>query len=606
MSPQQRLLLTHAWKALEDAAIAPRELRKVSTGVFVATVPSEYLNSVSDPQDVPLMVTGLSTSMIASRISHSLDLHGPSELCDTACSSTLVALHRAVQAIRSGECRQAIVGAVNLLLTPSGHIGFEAMGYLSATGRMAAFQAEADGFVRAEGVGAVIVKPLRDAVADCNRIHAVIRGVGVAHGGHTVSMTTPNGSGMREAIRRAYQASGIDPRSVAYVEAHGTASPLGDAIEFAALKSEFQRLAATFQGTEGVLERQQVGSAKPCIGYTEVASGMAALVRVTMALRDRVLPGIAGFTQVHDNLAGKTGAFHFTADNAPWPAVLDAAGRPLPRRAAINSYGFSGINAHLVLEEYIPGARAQGAAALPQAAAGGADLIVLSARTAAALHESARRLLDAVTAQAELALADVAYTLQRGRDAMEHRLAVVAADRDQLFAALRRVVEGGADSPQGMRLWRGTATRGLPAVPTATVQSWLQATDLDALARHWVAGGEVPWQQLPTGAPAQRVALPGHPLAAVRHWVEGGTGMTALHGPASKSSKSSKSLKAAKSPRRPRRAAPAVHDAGTDAAHESSPESNKGRSRVDSTPAGDGAGPLPPPGGALNATQESS
>lgn len=528
MSPQQRLLLTHVWKAIEDAAIAPKDLARDPTGVFIATVPSDYLNAITSCRDVPLMVTGLSTSMIPNRISYSFNLRGPSEHCDTACSSTLVALHRAVQSIRNGECRQAIVGAVNLLLTPDGYIGFESMGYLSPTNRMAAFQAEASGFVRAEGVGAVVLKPLRQAVADGHRIHAVIRGTGVAHGGHTVSMTTPNGAGMKEAIRQAYQAADIDPRTVSYVEGHGIASPLGDAIEISALKSEYQRLSGD-RDAPAISDPPpiHIGSAKPCLGYAEVASGMVSLIKVIMAMRHRTLPGVPRFTRLHDNISLKHGPFRITAENQPWPALHDEDGRAQPRRAAINNFGFSGVNAHLVLEEYLPVvAGSEQPPSQPQ-------LFVFSARSRASLVRSARQMLEFLETRADLPLRDIAHTLQSGREAMEHRLAFVAEGRADLIDALSRFVAATPDRSlveQHLSLHVGRAERRNSAPTDASVvEQWLVRPDLQALAEYWVRGGDFAWDRLQAGAGAQRLSLPGHPLESTRYWVSHATGLSALH-----------------------------------------------------------------------------
>ena len=446
-----------------------------------------------------------------------------------------MALHRAVRSIRGGECRQAIVGAVNLLLTPSGYIGFESMGYLSPAGRMASFQSDASGFVRAEGVGAVILKPLRDALEDRNQVYAVIRGTGVSHGGHTVSMTTPNGAGMKAAIRQAYREAGVDPRTVSYVEAHGIAAPLGDAIEMSALKSEYLRLEADAgTGTPTEAERW-IGSAKPCTGYAEVASGMVSLIKVAMALRHRVLPGIARFGQAHDNIQLKNSPFRISARNQQWAAIKDARGIELPRRAAINNYGFSGVNAHLVLQEHVPQSRAAGVTGDPARG----HLFVLSARTAAALHTAAGQLLQIVESRDDLSLGDIAFTLQRGRDPMAHRMAVVVHDREALLQALRHwvAVDDGAPAVVGATtrtaatVWTGSAPQGATAAADApSVDAWLGEGRLDALAQHWASGGDVRWERLQGQAAARRVSLPGHPLAPTRCWLPGSTGLSSLHG----------------------------------------------------------------------------
>ncbi|MCP4198482.1 MAG: polyketide synthase, partial [Proteobacteria bacterium] len=214
MDPQQRLLMLCVWKAAEDAGITPKALSQNPTGVFISPGMSEYMSIVPVPQNDPFMITGSALSAIPNRISYALNLNGPSEYCETACSSALVALHRAIASIRAGECEQAVVGAINLLLSPVGFIGLEMMGYLSPEGKANSFQAEADGYVRSEGVGAIIIKPLQKATDDNDRIYAVIRGTGVAHGGKGMSFTAPTARGMKAAMLQAYRASGIDPQTV--------------------------------------------------------------------------------------------------------------------------------------------------------------------------------------------------------------------------------------------------------------------------------------------------------------------------------------------------------------------------------------------------------
>jgi polyketide synthase PksN len=532
MSPQQRLLLTHAWRAIEDAGIAPATLAQVPTGVFIASVPTEYLNRQERAGNVPLVVTGLSTSMIPNRISQCLNLRGPSEHCDTACSSTLVALHRAVQAMRNGECEQALVGAVNLLLTPAGYIGFQSMGYLSAGRRMAAFEPGASGFVRAESVGALLLKPLRQAVLDGDHVYGVIRGTGVAHGGGALSLTMPNGAGMRQAIRQAYQNSGVDPGTVAYIEAHGIASPLGDAIEINALRGEYGRLAAG-----GEPQSCHIGTARPSVGYAEVASGLVAVVKVLMAMRHRTLPGIPGFAGAHANLASGDQRFVFSAAHQPWPAPVDANGVPQPRRAAINNFGFSGVNAHLVLEEAPSHGSPPDQPDRPDRP-GQPQLIVLSARTDAALRQAAAGLLAVLRAHptpahAPASLSDIAYTLQTGRAALNRRMAIVVDSHAALAASLARHVESpGADdgaAGAGAVITGRVVPKGADADPTQAAR-WAREHDLVALARHWVRGGAVDWHLLRPAGGARRVALPGHPLSPRRYWVAGATGLSALHG----------------------------------------------------------------------------
>ncbi len=278
MDPQQRLLLLYVWKALEDAGIPPAELSETSTGVFIAACQREYLSMEPLQAGNLFAATSVSPYMIPNRISHIMNFTGPSEYFDTACSSSIVALHRAIQSIRCGECEHAVVGAINLLLSPAGFMALESAGFLSPNGKVKSFQSDADGYVRSEGIGAVILKPLQKAVEDRNQIYTLIRGSGVCHGGKGMSVTAPNKAGMRASMLQACKASGIDSETVSYIEAHGVGSPIGDAIEIEALKE-------VYKDSDSSCKAPCISSLKPCVGHLEMASGMAALIKVILGLR---------------------------------------------------------------------------------------------------------------------------------------------------------------------------------------------------------------------------------------------------------------------------------------------------------------------------------
>lgn len=353
MDPQQRLIMLYVWQAMEDAGIAPKTLSQKPTGVFISPGMNEYMHIGSISQNDPFAPTGSALSAIPNRISYAFNLNGPSEYCETACSSVLVALHRAIVSIRLGECEQAVIGAVNLLLSPNGFIGSDSIGNLSPEGKAKSFQADADGYVRSEGVGAMIIKPLEKAINDNDRIYAVIKGTGVAHGGKGMSLTAPSGRGMKAAMAQAYGTSGIDPATVSYIEAHGTATPMGDAIEINTLKSGYDEISRDrFKGVYAKMPCY-ISSLKPCIGHAEIASGMAALIKVVMAFKNETIPGLPGFKTLNENISLKGSRFEITPENRKWEPSTGADGKELPRRAAINSYGFGGVNAHAIIEEYV-------------------------------------------------------------------------------------------------------------------------------------------------------------------------------------------------------------------------------------------------------------
>ena len=261
------------------------------------------MDLISRQQIDPLLMTSMTPSIIPNRISYALNLNGPSEYCETACSSTPTALHRAIQSIHSHECKQAIIGAINLLLSPTGFIGFESMGFLSSTGKAKPFQTEANGYVRSEGVGVVIIKPLQKALDDKDHIYALIKGTGISHGGRGMSLTAPHAKGMKSAITQAFKASKINPRTVSYIEAHGIASAMADSIEINALKSGYQEIAVSYSENQKTESHCYIGSLKPCIGHGEIVSGMAALIKVISAIRHQIIPGLPRFTRLHEHIS---------------------------------------------------------------------------------------------------------------------------------------------------------------------------------------------------------------------------------------------------------------------------------------------------------------
>ncbi|MGK4004490.1 beta-ketoacyl synthase N-terminal-like domain-containing protein [Sorangium sp. So ce1036] len=522
MSPEQRLMLMAAWNAVEDAGYAPRELANRPTGVFIATGPSEYRpgpGPLGAPGEASLLSTPL-PSTIPSRISYAMNLHGPSECCETTCSSSLVALHRAIQSIRRGECAQALVGGVNLILSPTGFASMEAVGMLSPSGEVRPFQDDAEGTVRSEGVGAIVIKPLSKAVEDGDFIYAVVKGTGVAHGGKGVSFTAPNIRGMKAAMQQAYGEAGIDPGTVTYVEAHGMSSPLADSAEIGALSSGLRATSpAAGDGGPGVAPAY-VGSLKPCLGHAEVFSGLAALMKTVMALRHGTIPAIPNFGRLHGGISLEGSRLAIATENMPWPSLTGADGRPLPRRACINSFGIGGVNAHAVLEEAAPGGPRGGAGAGPASA----QIVVLSAQDEDRLRERARLLAARLASAPDLPLADVAYTLQRGREEMDCRLAVVADTREAVVAALEDLLAGRPTG--GHRLALATAEQRNAEIVAlcstrageALVRSLVAEGALDTIAGYWVKGASIDWSLLHEGAPRRRVPLPGYPFRRLRCW----------------------------------------------------------------------------------------
>jgi natural product biosynthesis luciferase-like monooxygenase protein/amino acid adenylation domain-containing protein len=421
MDPQQRLLLEVTWEALEDALVPADGLAGTATGVFVGIASGDYarLQPAADPHSG----TGNAFSIAANRLSYSLDLRGPSLAVDTACSSSLVALHLACQSLRSGESDLALAAGVHLLLAPDLSLAFAAAGMLAADGRCKTFDAAADGYVRSEGCGVVVLKRLADARRDGDRVRAVLLGMAVTQDGRSNGLTAPRQEAQEEVLRRALRDAGVGPERVGYVECHGSGTPLGDLIEVQALAAVF----AASRRRPGVAPCR-LGAVKAAIGHLEAAAGMAGLTAAIRALETATFPPLGHLRQVHPDLARFQGILEIAAEGRPWPDPGEA------RIAGVSSFGFGGTNAHAVLAA-APAAPAVVSVAEPVRPVG---LLPLSAKTATALAALARRWADHL-AHATADVADLCAAAATGRAHLPWRLAVTGASaaelRDRLGAA---------------------------------------------------------------------------------------------------------------------------------------------------------------------------
>lgn len=419
MDPQQRLTLETVWHALEDAGIAPSALAGSATGVYFGISTNDYFRMQGKAGHDAYSGTGGALSIAANRISYCLGLQGPSLALDTACSSSLVAVHQACQALGTGECDSAIAGGVNLVLSAEFGDIFAQAQMLSPDGRCKTFDAGANGYVRGEGVGAVVLKRLSDAQRDGDRIHAVIRGSAVNQDGRSNGLTAPNGLAQREVIRAALARAGVPAASIGYVETHGTGTPLGDPIEVAALKETY--------GLAGS-SPCRLGALKTNIGHLEAAAGIAGLIKTVMVLERGRIPGNHGFEELNPHIDLTACRLEIAALAQDWPAPAHA-----PRRAGVSAFGFGGTNAHIVLESAAAPAQPGPASEAP---AGTPLLLTLSAASAASLaalrNEYAQRLRDLPEAQARA----LCHSANRHRARLPERLAVLGDTVEQLVQAL--------------------------------------------------------------------------------------------------------------------------------------------------------------------------
>ena len=421
MDPQQRLALEVGWEALENAGYAPDALSGTATGVFMGICNGDYyqlqLSQQRDSIDM-YSATGNAHSVISGRIAYVLGLQGPAVSIDTACSSSLVAVHLAVQSLRNGDCTMALAGGVNLVLSPDTTIALSRAKMMAPDGRCKAFDAAADGFVRSEGCGFVVLKRLADAVADGDDIRAIIRGSALNQDGRSNGLTAPNGPSQVAVIQHALAQAGVTPDEIGYVETHGTGTSLGDPIEAQALG------AALGQNRSTPLA---IGSVKTNIGHAEAAAGVAGLIKVVLSLQHQEIPPHLHLKQLSEHIPWDELPLTIPTVPTPWPIIN---GR---RLAGLSSFGFSGTNAHLIIEE----APAHASAPIePSAPERPVHLIALSAKTDTALQELAARHEQYLIDHNDVALADIAHTANAGRAHFNHRLAIVAKSADQLRETL--------------------------------------------------------------------------------------------------------------------------------------------------------------------------
>jgi acyl transferase domain-containing protein/surfactin synthase thioesterase subunit len=435
LDPQHRLLLEVTWEALENAQIIPSHLAGSATGVFIGISSADYLLlSGSDVANInAYYVLGNTFSTSANRISYLFDFKGPSMAIDTACSSSLVALHQACQSLAAEEINLGLVGGVNLILSPNPTINFSQARMMAADGRCKTFDERADGYVRSEGCGIIVLKRLEDALRDGDRIYATIKGSAVNQDGLTNGMTAPNGLSQQAVIRQALKKAGVSPAQISYIETHGTGTALGDPIEVKALKSV-------------LLENRPpdstcwLGSVKANIGHLEAAAGIAGLIKVALSLQHRQIPPQLHLQKLNPYISLEGTPLKIPTELEDW-TVKDR-----PRLAGISSFGFGGTNCHVILEE------APKTSTPSESAPVSWQILPLSAKKATALTDLAQSYLNYLAIHPQVSLTHLCGTVQNSRSHFDHRLGIVAASRENLQEQLQAYIEENLQNSQSSQV----------------------------------------------------------------------------------------------------------------------------------------------------------
>ena len=514
------------YETLQDAGYTRESLRKSCgpgreglVGVFAGVMYEEYQLYGAQAQILGYGVAlGGSPASIANRVSYFCDFRGPSMTVDTMCSSSLSAIHLACESLRNGACNAAIAGGVNVTVHPNKYLLLAQGRFLASDGRCASFGEGGDGYVPGEGVGAVLLKPLDQALAHEDQIYGVIKGSAINHGGKTNGYSVPNPTAQADLIEQALKSSGVAARTISYIEAHGTGTALGDPIEIAGLSKAFQ---------SDTTDKQfcAIGSVKSNIGHCESAAGIAALTKVLLQMRHRQLVPSLHSEVLNPRIDFEASPFVVQRELAEWrrPQVAtDGGTREHPRRAGISSFGAGGSNAHLIVEEYSPAANEQSHGEI---AGSRRAIILLSEKTQEGLRLQAEQLLAVLPTFKDADLPDIAYTLQVGREPMEYRLALLVASLDELQRKLRASIEASDDVED---CYRGELKRNKEALAAfagdedlrQAIDSWVHKGKYHKLVDLWAKGLAFDWTRLYGERKPRRICLPTYPFAKERYWID--------------------------------------------------------------------------------------
>ncbi|CAI6244261.1 thioesterase domain-containing protein [Bacillus subtilis] len=523
MDPQHRLFMETVWKAIEDAGYKASEFHGTKTGVFAGIGSQDYSEIVNNNMDTnkpnPYALTGLTSFMMVNRVSSSLNLKGPSEPIDTACSSSLVAINRAIEAINSGACDTAIVGGVNVIITPSIYLSFSAAGMLSNSPDCRVFDSNANGTIRSEGVGVIILKKYNQAIKDGDNIHAVIRSSAVNHKGKSKSLTAPSVQSQVDLIVDSYKKNNIDPRSIDYIETHSTGTKMGDPIEINALQKAFKELG--YEKSEENDVPCFIGSLKSAVGHMEAASGMGSIIKVILSMKNDTMIGINNLENLSEYIKLDNSPFQISRENKKW---IRREGE-VPKKAGISSFGFGGVNAHLVIEEHID--LSKSSVDVPE----NPSIFTLSAKEPSGLLEEVNKIINWIETNdfMDRNVSDICYTLQNGREEWKNRLAFEASSIGEILSKLNDIVNSNGAGDESISIGEVSQNNIIEVLKllsedegmTQVIKKWVENDELNKVAKIWVYGYKVNWDIMYNEIKPKRVSLPTYTFEKTIHWIEG-------------------------------------------------------------------------------------
>ena len=498
MDPQQRLFLEHCWKAIEDAAIHPSKLKAAKCGVFVGASAGDYIDTIDDKE--ASVFWGNSSSILASRISYLLDLKGPAISIDTACSSSLVAIDMGCSSLLSGATDLIISGGITIMNTPNFYKLSSRAGMLSPDGTCYAFDSRANGFVPGEGVGVVLLKRMNDALRDGDHIYGVIKTSRANQDGKTNGLIAPSSVSQHLLEKEVYSLSNINPETISYVETHGTGTSLGDPIEFDALSKSFKLYTDKKQFCS-------IGSVKTNVGHTLMAAGVAGLIKVMLQFKYKLLVPSINFETANPLIDFENSPFKIQQKSEPWEV-----GNEYPRRATVSSFGFSGTNVHMLLEEY-------DSQAIKSKHVNMENIFLLSAKTKERLRKKVEEMLLFLS-ENKVEADDLMYTLQQGREEMDERLSFIASSIDEIRIKLENYLNenftdvycGNAKKDKSEFSFEGTAGQ-------AYIDFAVKNKELQSLAQLWVKNTSIDWNILYDNEKPNRISLPVYPFARESYWM---------------------------------------------------------------------------------------